>query len=252
MGAEEDSNKSDSVKIKTQIDTQEYLAIIVVTASLYIIFILSLLTFYCKGQSSKEILNVLLPVLGTWVGVVLAYYFSKSNFESAQRTIDSLTDKLTPDEKIKKITVLSVMMDRNKMYYKKWSELKDNLLLTDVLFLLDENKNSRLPIFEDDFTAKYLIHRRMLDKFIADSVLKEGKDPKTLTFDDLLKNDEIKAMIESNYGFVSKSSNLSDAKRVMIDEMEKCSDVFVTENGKSTEEVIGWITDNIITEKGKL
>ena len=39
-----------------------------------------------RGDAAKLVFGSLLPLLGTWVGTVLAFYFAKANFESPQRT----------------------------------------------------------------------------------------------------------------------------------------------------------------------
>lgn len=47
----------------------------------------------------KDILGMLLPVLGTWVGTVLAFYFSKENFVAAAQQTSNLVRQLTPEQK---------------------------------------------------------------------------------------------------------------------------------------------------------
>jgi hypothetical protein len=37
------------------------------------------------AAAAKDILATLLPVIGTWIGTVLAFFYSKENFESAAR-----------------------------------------------------------------------------------------------------------------------------------------------------------------------
>ncbi|HEY5590898.1 MAG TPA: hypothetical protein VIK55_07750 [Paludibacter sp.] len=39
-----------------------------------------------KFKDIKDLFGMLLPLIGTWVGTVLAYYFSKDNFEAASKT----------------------------------------------------------------------------------------------------------------------------------------------------------------------
>ena len=46
----------------------------------------------------KDILGMLLPVLGTWVGTVLAFYFSKENFIAAAQQTSNLVRQLTPEQ----------------------------------------------------------------------------------------------------------------------------------------------------------
>ena len=45
-------------------------------------------------------LGVLLPVIGAWVGTVLAFYFGQVNFEAASRSAANLVRQLSPREKL--------------------------------------------------------------------------------------------------------------------------------------------------------
>ena len=49
---------------------------------------------------SKYVLGVLLPVIGAWVGTVLAFYFGQVNFEAASRSAANLVRQLSPREKL--------------------------------------------------------------------------------------------------------------------------------------------------------
>src|SRR5437764_473671 len=60
-------------------------------------------------DSTRYVFNALLPLLGTWVGTVLAYYFSKSNFESASQSVERMVS-LTLDQKLGKLSVEKEMI----------------------------------------------------------------------------------------------------------------------------------------------
>src|SRR5262245_6279585 len=64
-------------------------------------------------QRAKTVLNAVLPLLGTWVGTVLAYFFSRENFETASRSVERLTQQLTLHEKLESLPVTSAMTPRN-------------------------------------------------------------------------------------------------------------------------------------------
>ena len=40
-----------------------------------------------RSDTALKILNLLLPVIGVWMGTVMAYYFSKENYEAAARHV---------------------------------------------------------------------------------------------------------------------------------------------------------------------
>jgi hypothetical protein len=50
---------------------------------------------------------------------------------------------------------------------------------------------------------------------------------------------------------VKEDATLADAKDAM-DHAQDCQDVFVTKAGTKDEEVLGWITNNIIQDNAKV
>src|SRR5271155_1830489 len=42
------------------------------------------------ARSAQNVLGSVLPLLGTWVGTILAYYFSKENFEAATKSVTEM------------------------------------------------------------------------------------------------------------------------------------------------------------------
>src|SRR5205823_8752413 len=62
---------------------------------------------------AKYVLGVLLPVIGAWVGTVLAFYFGKENFEAASKSAASLVRQLSPREKLQAEPAGHAMMKIN-------------------------------------------------------------------------------------------------------------------------------------------
>jgi hypothetical protein len=62
---------------------------------------------------------------------------------------------------------------------------------------------------------------------------------------------DIQKVLNYAWGFVSLDSNLRDAQ-LIIDRVDVCQDVFVTQTGKNTEPVLGWITNSTIAENAKV
>src|SRR5689334_19846131 len=73
---------------------RERLALLVTVFSFVIIGVISGLAIGLAdkpGDAAKNLLTILLPVLGTWVGTVLAFYFARENLEAAAAaTADTL------------------------------------------------------------------------------------------------------------------------------------------------------------------
>ena len=57
-------------------------------------------------------------------------------------------------------------------------------------------------------------------------------------------------LVEKSLGFVSVKATLGDAKATM-EKTKNCQDVFVTENGRADEPVIGWLPNTDISKHAK-
>jgi len=195
----------------------------------------------------KDVLSAVLPLLGSWVGTILAYYFSRDNFEAANQSLSNMVDKVNKTE-LKSVPVTERMIKVDEIFHKQESEI--NQKLVDILEKFDDSKEiwSRLPIFSDEKQIKGLIHRATIEKFIMKNYKNTDSSQKIedLTIMDLLNDPQLK----DKYDVLSESSTLADAKQKM--EQLTCKDVFITKSGKPEEPVIGWITNAIIMKNAKL
>ena len=195
-----------------------------------------------RSQAAQYVLTSLLPVIGTWVGTILAFYFGKANFEAA----GNLAKQLSPLDRLRQIPAKEKMIRKDQMFFK---QLPVNALkIADVLAeMAAKNKGSRLPILDAGLAAKYIVHRSMLDQYLAQQST-AGRPTQDLTFEDLFKDrQDLATMFQTSFGAVPPDATLADAKLVM-QQTPRCEDVFVTLNGGAGDPVIGWITDNIIQQ----
>jgi hypothetical protein len=204
------------------------------------------------ARSAQSVLSSVLPLLGTWVGTILAYYFSKENFEAATKSVTDLAKQITPQEKLKSTLAKDKMIRRADMFFK--SLPPDKLKLVDTLKDLEQaNKGSRIPILGDKGEAKYVLHRSIIDKFLADSA-RTGKtqaEIAALTIEDLLnQNAKLKAIAQA-FGIIKQDDTLADAMDIM-NKIDDCQDVFVTQSDAKDEPVVGWVTNAIIQENAKV
>lgn len=203
-----------------------------------------------KTDALKDITLIFFPVLATWVGTVIAFYFSKDNFNIAAQHTNDLVRALTGDEKLKTIYVSQIMKEMNdkSVRYLKLpeSEYKNKNLKTDILGALLSDKNiNRLPILDEHGVAKYIIHQSEIYKFLVAS-----DNPQAATLDDLIKNGNTDRIFE-RFGVVKYNATLLDAKNI-IDKDRFCSDVFVTRTGEKDSDALGWITNVIVEENSRL
>jgi hypothetical protein len=203
------------------------------------------------AASAQNVLSSVLPLLGTWVGTILAYYFSKENFEAATKSVTELARQLTPQEKLRSALAKDKMIPRSQMYFKLLPA--DKLTLVDILRDLEQaKKGNRIPILADKGEATYILHRSIIDKFLADSARSgtSASEIAALTVADLLRNAKLETIARS-FDTIKSDSTLADAMEAM-NKVSDCQDVFVTQTGKKDDPVQGWITNVIIQDNAKV
>jgi hypothetical protein len=237
-------------------------------------------------DNSKDILQILLsailPLFGTWIGTILAFYFSRENLLAANQTVRHLVDTITSDKKLQSIKARGIMIPVEKLKYKEYKTGTDDSkinLKQDFLDYIKTNGISRVILLDENKAAKYALHKSAIESFIAEQYLdlqskagattsaqgtatsgggsssSQGQPatnavpPKALTFADMKasKNEHIKDILVNGVKFISEDANLSDAK-VLMKNYPACNDVFITRTGSPTEPVLGWITDKTIAE----
>jgi hypothetical protein len=232
---------------------REWLATIVVLVSVCAVAVLGGIAIYVGDKTeAKAILTMILPMIGTWVGTVLAFYFGKEQLEAATRSVTAIARELTPEEKLRSIKVTDKMIPRSSAHVAK--EDADKLKLLEAVAGLDkEKKGNRLPILATDDKPRYVIHRSTIDRFIAKSAAEGGTAEKlqALTLNDLLTHPDFKPTLANTFAVVPETATLADAKRAM-ESFPSCQDVFVTRTGASTEPVSGWLTNVIIEANSRV
>ncbi|WP_295795048.1 hypothetical protein [Mucilaginibacter sp.] len=219
-----------------------------------------------KGKTSeaKDVLQTLfatiLPLFGTWIGTILAYYFSKENLAAANQTVKSLVTSLTSSTKLETLKAKDVMIQVDKLVYVEYKTGADDTtfdLSTKFLDFINTNKISRVILLDENKVAKYVLHKSTIEGFIAEQYFATQKSAAAgttvalppLTFADLKAkgNANVQDILKDGIKFVKEDANLSDAK-TLISNYKVCNDVFITKSGLATEPVLGWITDKTITE----
>lgn len=191
------------------------------------------------AQAARDILTILLPVIGTWIGTVLAFYFGKENFEAGaretrltlgQRLDSKAMDAAIPVDKIKSIDVADDAAAKALPLDKIDTHLKT------IGF-------ARTPIFTTSKVPLYVVHRQPLDSFVAQHA-KANKPLTGLTLKDLLDSTE-GAVVKESFVTVPESATLAEAKAAM-EAVKSRQDVFITRTGKADSPVVAWLTNNEI------
>jgi len=200
---------------------------------------------------SKYVLGVLLPVIGAWVGTVLAFYFGQGNFEAASRSAANLVRQLSPREKLQAEAAGRAMMKINEVTTFKIPPDKTEADIT-IRKLIDEGfekdksrPRQRLPVLDAEDRGKYVLHRSTIDAFVAPKKRPPDVDESTLSLKDLLEDSKIKDYIVNSFLPLTPDATLADAKD-LLDKNPQCLDILVTKDGTKNGAVAGWITNVMV------
>jgi len=217
-----------------------WLGIAVIVISVLLLIVVSIMII--SGEKSsvedyKYVFTSILPLVGTWVGVVLAFYFGKENYDAVSKNYKQIIDRLSP-EILDDIPVGRVMILKKTMILKKWSEIKNKTINEVRDFLLSVDK-SRLPVLDNNGKVLYIIHTSMLSQPEKD----DSGNVKPID-----GKEKMESFVERNkktFGQVvtAKSEDTVEIVRGLMNLKPGCKDVFVLGANDTT---IGWITDTLI------
>jgi hypothetical protein len=199
-----------------------------------------------RSDAAKLVFGSLLPLLGTWVGTVLAFYFAKANFESAAK---NTKDLLGITERLRATPVESVMLKMTDSNVTKKTlvppEKPESLKIAELVKLMRDNRRNRLPVLNADSSGLFIIHLSILTDYISTKALSPTGQSKTvsdLTMSDLQTDDLELYQKTLAWVCVKLGGTLAEAKSAMED-IPGCSDVFVTTSGRKSDPVVGWLTN---------
>jgi hypothetical protein len=100
----------------TEFISRGTIALIVLISSIGGLLGVAIVIIHKDSTNTTNIFNALLPVFSTWVGTLLAFYFSKDNFEAATKSVTNLANKISgTNERLQQITVKDKMRLRKDM-----------------------------------------------------------------------------------------------------------------------------------------
>lgn len=196
-----------------------------------------------KDETARLVFASVLPLIGTWVGAVLAFYFSRDNLQAASETTlravreaGGLTaETLVKDAmtRVDQIQPKIVVADDAEAQQVKLKELYD---------AMQTAKRGRIPILTDKQVALYVVHEPDIDKYAQ----AKGTSASTLTPADTLAQllaDPATVSAVSNFVTVPATATLGDARSALGKAMD-AKDVFVTDTGQKSGVVLGWLTNS--------
>lgn len=188
------------------------------------------------GKNALSIFNTTLPVFASWVGTVLAFYFGKENFKSANKQVQEMVSKMGSGEKEKE-GIVSIMRSifATALFKVPRGEKAGDITLLSLKKKFDETKFSRLPILDSDNKIIFMVHKSSIMDYLLEG---KGKD----TLDMFIEQTNYSFGEGHGFMLVSKKASLKEAKEKM-EQNSLCKDIFISENGDITEPIIGWISN---------
>lgn len=209
-----------------------------------------------RQMASRRVMDSTLPLYGTWVGTILAFYFSRNAFEAASNAtarnatvFQQVSSGLVsvsppPDNTLAKILLKSLA---NGLVF---SQDDLNKPLQDVVNELDSKGRYRTIVVDAEKKYVDLVYRIDASAFLRQPQPEGSNQPASAPWSPTLReyidwrNDEGGKPIVV---FLPERATLADADAKLKETMG-CRDVIVTTDGKDTSPVVVYVTDNDINE----
>jgi hypothetical protein len=225
------------------VKTRTWLAVGIVGAGIGGVVVLSVVALAFaddRSATSQLVFSAVLPLFGTWVGTVLAFYFARENLEAATQSTLALTGRETE-------TPVTQVMIREADFVAYDLGTSDSLDAVPLAAVRDRMRqltppSRRLPIRNAVGAVVCVIHDSTLSAY-AESVA-QTTERLDKTLGDLLAVPEYKELVEA-IGYVPETATIADARRVM-GSIKNCNDVFVTSSGNRDERAVGWLTNTLL------
>jgi predicted transcriptional regulator len=219
-------------------DARTTLAFGITTISLIGITILSAIVIISADTGAivraQSVFTAVLPLFGTWVGTVLAYYFSRENFEAASRSTQELV-QLTREDRLRSTPIAGIMT-------KEVFSVNDKTRkVADVFAELQKKGIKRLPVLGPSAAVEALLYADGIGQYLL-GIPDSSRAAKAIA--DMLAE---RPDLNQKAAFVSESASLADAKSA-LEKITNCKVVFVTKSGTDTEPLMGLLTTSDIAK----
>jgi hypothetical protein len=230
-------------KIKEKKDQREKLSMVILIGSVAVIIAVGAVAITVNPEeNSLTIFNMILPMVATWVGTILAFYFGRENFESANRQVQNIVNKMSKEPR-EGMLVSAIMKPFDDMIYFQMVAGKTESEITIESLqkkLAVKDKANRIPIVDENKVVKYMIHESSLDKYLASG--KSNTDDMKKFIEWWLKEYSVEFIINKAFIIVPEETPLAVANKEM-EQLPYCRDIFVTKGGTAQEPVIGWVSN---------
>lgn len=185
------------------------------------------------------VFSAVLPVFATWVGTILAFYYSSENLRQATQSARELTQGARPEAE--SVTDLKRMIPYERITKYILGEGQNasdprEVKIADLESLMKGDLVSRVVVFGQARKPVAIIRKKSLEGYRSQTPALPA-DAKLGEF--LI--DVTRATDAKRYRFVPASATVAFARQVLS--THNVADIFVTDGGQEDEPVKGWITD---------
>jgi hypothetical protein len=186
------------------------------------------------------VFSTVLPVVATWVGTVLAFYFGSENFRQAAQSTRETLGQQAPK---KTITDVMIPYERIGRLEAESEEAAAATLMTSVINTMSAAA-TRVIVFNKRTKAPIYIIRSstppMPENWIASDYGKGSALPDGATIQAYLDQNGGKNKADAQkFRFIDQNATLEVALALMT--KEGVDDLFITKDGQSTSPVLGWV-----------
>lgn len=277
MSKELQKEPSSQESNKNSKSTRDWLTYILAAGSLIGILAISVVHIAAssnedRNAASERVFNTTMPLFGTWMGSLIAFYFAKENLDAAAESSRKLTNASislmsTGTDKLETIRVSAVINSRFLREYigtafageanqpnivagesnleeKQGNDVIQERKLEDILKRMEQYSRKRLPIFGLEKLSSDLTGDKLKLLVYYDDIVKYGKDNGGETLSDFVASPSV---VSKTFIFVGPAISLAEADRERL-KKPGCRDIFVTDNGLSSGKVVGYLTDSDIDQ----
>ena len=240
--------------------SRRWLTFMVISIGISGVVALGVVGLLLKGDAPPEkvkyVVATILPLLATWVGTILAFYFSRENFAAATQSVTELAKSVSGPEKLKSIPVRDKMRPIVAITHETINQGEEDKVKLGSL-LNKYTSIERIVVLDAKNVVQFLIYKSMIERYLSRIATQQIQLPtgvsaiQDLTLKNFFDSDaQLFQLFQKSFGFVAAEATLADAK-LLMEKIEKCSDVFVTQSGNRGEALLGWVTDNTVIENLK-
>lgn len=199
-----------------------------------------------KSPAAQQVFTAVITLVGSWGGAVIAFYFSRENFEAASRHTERALDRLSGDV-VHSLKLSEVMLPIAKVESLAFKTDPAEISLEQIRSKFEGMSFERLLLLDGSGVVRQVLHLSSLNNYLV-------RHPQTATggasLKDLIADAEIGPLLVHGFRTLRGDNTLADAK-LLIEKNASCQDVVITDNGEPGGRAIGWISNNAILEKSR-